>query len=55
MIERQEAERHIFATTIVVLFFPLQEKLGFDNGLLAVLQPLHAIMGIEFRQSSSFD
>lgn len=31
----------------------VQEKLRFDDGYLAVLQPLHAIVGIECRRGDS--
>ncbi|XP_046636806.1 cytochrome P450 3A2-like [Daphnia pulicaria] len=35
-------------------FFPVEEtpeKLSFDDGLTQILQPVHAVVGIEFRQS----
>ncbi|XP_046636783.1 cytochrome P450 3A14-like isoform X1 [Daphnia pulicaria] len=37
-------------------FFPVEEtpeKLQFDDGFLTILQPIHAVVGLEFRQSNS--
>ena len=43
--------QHIFFVYILsyrILF--CQDKLKFDNGLITVLQPVHAVVGIELRQ-----
>ncbi len=37
---------------MVSLSLNQQEKLSFDDGLTQILQPIHAVVGIEFRQSN---
>jgi hypothetical protein len=44
--------RHNFVSSFLFISLTLQEKLRFDNGLLAVLQPVQAVIGTAFREAN---